>query len=171
MVSYKMNLAIQFVLLFIYIVQFITDLILLADNNIVDDFYNIKTYVIINCVFDIVVFLYIISKIMDYTNKIHIYNYDKESISVKDYWLFVIGTLIYFLGIGYFYSPVYNTSESRRICMNNQIFRIYLFVHLPIAVIYFTITVLFFTLLTLFFLFMSFKYCCIDSFHNRIEPY
>jgi hypothetical protein len=171
MVSYNINLAIQFVLLFIYIVQFITDFILLIDNDIVNDFYNIKTFVSINFVFDIVIFLYLIYRIMDYTKKNKKYNYKEYSITETDYWLFVIGTLMYFLGIGFLYSPVYNTKENRIICMNDPIFRIYLFTHLPIAVICFTIAVLFFTLLILFFLFMSFKCCCIDSFHNRIEPY
>ena len=172
MVSYNINLAIQFVLLFIYIVQFITDLILLVDNDIVNDFYNIKTYVIINFVFDIVIFLYLIYRIMDYTKKNKKYNYKEYSITETDYWLFIIGTLMYFLGIGFFYSPVYNTRENRIICMNDQIFRIYLFTHLPIAVICFTIAVLFFTFLALFFLFICCKCWCIEPCNNnKISPY
>ena len=174
MVSYSTNLAIQFVLLFIYIVQFITDLILLADNDIVSNFISIKIYVIINLVFDILVFLYLISKIMDYTKKIYIVNQNKDSITKTDYWFFVIGTLMYFLGIGFLYSANstnYNTFDIRSICMNDQIFRIYLFSHLPVAVICFTITILFFTLLILFFLFLFIKCCCIDTFSNKISPY
>ena len=172
MVSYSTNLAIQFVLLFIYIVQFITDLILLADNDIVSNFISIKIFVIINLVFDILVFLYLIYRIMDYT-KIKKYKYREDSITETDYWFFVIGTLMYFLGIGFFYSTNYNTTKNRSICMNDQIFRIYLFSHLPIAAICFTITVLFFTFLALFFLCMCIKCWCVDPCNssNKISPY
>ena len=100
MVSYNTNLIIQFVLLFIYIVQFITDLILLVDNDIVSNFISIKIFVIINLVFDILFFLYLIYRIMDYT-KIKKYKYREDSITETDYWFFVIGTLMYFLGIGF----------------------------------------------------------------------
>ena len=103
MVSYSTNLAIHFVLLFIYIVQFITDSIFLIDNNIINKFYNIKYFVIINIVFDILMFLYLIYRIMDYT-KIKKYKYREDSITETDYWFFVMGTLMYFLGIGFFYS-------------------------------------------------------------------
>ena len=171
MVSYSTNLAIQFVLLFIYIVQFITDLILLADNDIVSNFISIKIFVIINLVFDILVFLYLIYRIMDYIKKIQKYN--EDSITETDYWFFVIGTLMYFLGIGFFYATNYNTTENRSICMNDQIFRIYLFSHLPIAVICFTITVLFFIFMALFFLCVCIKCWCVDpcNSNNKIFPY
>jgi len=109
---------------------------------------------------------------MDYTKKNQKYNYKEYSITETDYWLFVIGTLIYFLGIGFFYSPVYNTRENRIICMNDQIFRIYLFTHLPIAVICFTIAVLFFTFLALFLLFICCKCWCIEPCNNnKVSPY
>ena len=171
MVSYNTNLIIQFVLLFIYIVQFITDLILLVDNDIVSNFISIKIFVIINLVFDILVFLYLIYRIMDYT-KIKKYKYREDSITETDYWFFVIGTLMYFLGIGFFYSTNYNTTENRSICMNDQIFRIYLFSHLPIAVICFTITVLFFTFMALFCVCMCIKCWCLDPCNtNKITPY
>lgn len=171
MVSYNTNLIIQFVLLFIYIVQFITDSIFLIDNNIINKFYNIKYFVIINLVFDILVFLYLIYRIMDYT-KIKKYKYREDSITETDYWFFVIGTLMYFLGIGFFYSTNYNTTENRSICMNDQIFRIYLFSHLPIAVICFTITVLFFTFMALFCVCMCIKCWCVDPCNtNKITPY
>ena len=171
MVSYSTNLAIQFVLLFIYIVQFITDLILLADNDIVSNFISIKIFVIINLVFDILVFLYLIYRIIDYTKKIQKYN--EGSITETDYWIFVIGTLMYFLGIGFFYSTNYNTTENRSICMNDQIFRIYLFSHLPIAVICFTITILFFIFMAIFVLCVCIKCWCLDpcSSNNKIYPY
>ena len=171
MVSYSTNLAIQFVLLFIYIVQFITDLILLTDNDIVSNFISIKNFVIINLVFDILVFLYLIYRIIDYTKKIQKYN--EVSITETDYWIFVIGTLMYFLGIGFFYATNYNTTENRIICMNDQIFRIYLFSHLPIAAICFTITVLFFIFMALFFLCVCIKCWCLDpcSSNNKISPY
>ena len=172
MVSYSTNIAIQFVLLFIYIVQFITDLILLADNDIVSNFISIKIFVIINLVFDILVFLYLIYRIMDYIKNIKKYNYE-DSITETDYWFFVIGTLMYFLGIGFFYATNYNTRENRSICMNDQIFRIYLFSHLPIAAICFTITVLFFIFMALFFLCVCIKCWCLDpcSSNNKISPY
>jgi len=171
MVSYNTNLIIQFVLLFIYIVQFITDLILLVDNDIVSNFISIKIFVIINLVFDILFFLYLIYRIMDYT-KIKKYKYREDSITETDYWFFVIGTLMYFLGIGFFYSTNYNTTENRSICMNDQIFRIYLFSHLPIAVICFTITVLFFTFMALFCVCMCIKCWCVDPCNtNKITPY
>jgi len=171
MVSYSTNLAIHFVLLFIYIVQFITDSIFLIDNNIINKFYNIKYFVIINLVFDILVFLYLIYRIMDYT-KIKKYKYREDSITETDYWFFVMGTLMYFLGIGFFYSTNYNTRGNRSICMNDQIFRIYLFSHLPIAIICFTITVLFFTFTGLFCVGVCIKCWCVDPCNtNKITPY
>ena len=108
---------------------------------------------------------------MDYT-KIKKYKYREDSITETDYWFFVIGTLMYFLGIGFFYSTNYNTTENRSICMNDQIFRIYLFSHLPIAVICFTITVLFFTFMALFCVCMCIKCWCVDPCNtNKITPY
>ena len=169
MVSYNTNLAIQFVLLFIYIIQFITDSILLIDNDIVSNFISIKIFVIINLVFDILFFLYLIYRIMDY-NKIKKYNEDR--INETYYWFFVMGTLMYFLGIGFFYSTNYNTRGNRSICMNDQIFRIYLFSHLPIAVICFTITILFFIFMAIFVLCVCIKCWCLDPCsNNKIYPY
>ena len=56
--------------------------------------------------------------------------------------------------------------------MNDQIFRIYLFSHLPIAVICFTITVLFFTFMALFCVCMCIKCWCVDPCNtNKITPY
>ena len=162
----KIMYFIPIFLILIYIEQIISNFIVINDDIIeVNSF--IKNYIIINLVYNILFLLYLISRTkLNYQNK---YKYDKDYFSYFDYWIFAIGTSMYFMGSCFFYAYYIDETEREK-CMSDEAFRIFIFSQIPIGTIFLSITILFFLTLALFLIFIILHSCCFEC-NNENEIY
>lgn len=158
MVSYKTSVFIQVFLLVIYGIQIFTD-ILFITSNIININNYVKTYTIINFIFNILFLIYLFIRLNNFVND----NYDTEYFEFYDYWFFASAVTMYFLFIVFLYTSSFNKDDKKEL-MKDTNFRVYLFTQLPIAFIFVTITGLF----LLFGLLMII--CCFQLHTNKIEP-
>ena len=162
MLSYRQNILLHIFLLVIFGIEIFSSLLFITDDSElinIDKF--VRSFCIINFIFNICFFGYLIVKI--YTLLERNCDYDYEYI---DYWFFVLMTTAYFIFFVFFYSIKFDL-DTRNQLMDNYNFRIFLYSLLPIAIIYITVTglILFSLILVLIY------YCCFKiNTNNRIMP-
>ncbi len=101
-----------------------------------------------------------------YKNKI---KYDNDYFNYYDFWFFCIGFVMYFFASTYFYSVMFE-KEDRKILMENEAFRIFLYSHIPIGSIFLTIVFLFFVTIIIFFMCILINCCFTCEENSKIFP-
>lgn len=174
MVSQKNNILLHLFLLLIYSIQVFSDFYLLTDADkiyTINKFINI--YVIINLILDILVFIYLIFKINYLLNS---YNDIEKEIDFEnyyscfDYWFYAFVSIMYFLFVIVFYTYKISKSDKNEL-MDNQYFRLYFYIQIPIAFISITINTLIFSfglLIVFYLIFIKECFNCDNS--NKIYP-
>ena len=157
----------QIFLCLVYVEQIFSNLIVLTDD-IIDFNINVKVYVIINFYYNIILLIYLFIRIgLNYKNKL---KYDNEYFNYYDFWLFSLGFVMYFFASTYFYSVMFD-KEDRKILIENESFRIFLYSHIPIGSIFLTIVFLIFTTIIIFFIGLFINCCCYECYdNNKIFP-
>ena len=147
----------QIFICFVYIEQIFSNYVVL-DDEIINYNVNVKGYVIVNLIYNISLLLYLcLRMIIHYKNKL---KYDNDYFSYYDFWFFSLGFVMYFFASTYFYSVMFE-KEDRKILMDNESFKIFLYSHIPIGSIFFTIVFLFLVTIIIFFLGILIN-CCLD---------
>lgn len=156
----------QIFLCLVYVEQIFSNLIILTDD-IIDFNINVKGYVIINFSYNIILLMYLCLRIaLNYKNKL---KYDNEYFNYYDFWLFSLGFVMYFFASTYFYSVMFD-KEDRKILMENESFRIFLYSQIPIGSIFLTIVFLFFVTIIIFFISLLLNCCCTCEENSKIFP-
>nr|QDY52430.1 hypothetical protein 8_27 [Mimiviridae sp. ChoanoV1] len=155
---YYLFIILQLILILIYSIQIFTDILVLNEDLLNLEF---KKYVFFNLLYDICVFIALISRLTLYSTR----NYNYEYFSNLDYYIIAIGSCLYYVGVVFYYSKKFiNKNEISKI--NN--FKLYLYTHLPLAFIFITIGVLFLFSLCCILLLLFIKACFGSD--NKVYP-
>lgn len=164
MISYRSYIFIHILFIIIYVIQLFSDFLLIGDDALKIN-NRVRGYYIINFIYDILLLIFLVIRlILTIDNKV---KFNIDYFEKYDFWFFVLGTSMYFLGVIYYYT--YRISYQDKIDLNeSNNFKIYFLIHLPIALIYISISGLALFMFVFFFIMLIIYGCFISS--NKIEP-
>lgn len=164
MAYYKSYIFIHILFIIIYVIQLFSDYLLIGDDALKIN-NNVRLYYIINLIYDILLLIFLIIRlILTIDNKV---KFNIEYFEKYDYWFFVLGSSMYFLGVVYYYGYQIPYQDKKDLNEFNN-FKIYFLIHLPIALIYISIVGLFVSMFVLFLIILIIYKCFITD--NKIEP-
>lgn len=162
MISYRSYIFIHILFIIIYVIQLFSDFLLIGDVLKINK--QVRAYYIINFIYDILLLIFLVIRlILTIDNKV---KFNIEYFEKYDYWVFVLGSSMYFLGVIYYYSQQITYQDKIDLNESNN-FKIYFLIHLPVALIYISITGLFLIMCVFFFIMLIIYGCFISS--NKIE--
>lgn len=163
MISFKSYILLHILLINTYVIQIFSDILLINDKSLEINLY-VKNYYISNFVFDILLLLFLVVRlILTLENK---KKYDSDYFIVFDFWTFLIGSCMYYIGIICYYS--YQISyDNKRELNKSRNFQVYFYCHLPLALIYISIVSL--VLFTCLFLVLIHCFGIVGK-NNKIFP-